>query len=217
MSIETETFCSHINAPDELIAVLRSHQDLDVLLADIINESLVESHFLEIERIPFSLKVELVVALGKIEKEARPALLRFNSIRNEFAHDSKTLLTEKSIRDFYNVFDGSMRSQIVGIHVYESFDDNVSRFRRLAGVLFVYLRSTLRNLRDQKLWDRAMHEEAESFLAESEKRNSPYYDSALEETQSGIRERFERLKREQLEGAGLSDAVIRAMLEKSRR
>src|SRR5438067_2553727 len=97
MSIDTETFCSHVNAPDELMAVLRSHQDLDVLLADIINESLVESHFLETERIPFSLKVELVVAMGQIEKEARSALLRFNSMRNEFAHDSKTLLTEKSI------------------------------------------------------------------------------------------------------------------------
>lgn len=68
MTISNTLFLSHVNSGDELTMIVRSHQDLDELLAKTISEALVESHFLDVERIPFSLKVELGVALGKIEE-----------------------------------------------------------------------------------------------------------------------------------------------------
>ena len=59
MPVDDELFLSHVNIDDPLKMVLRCHQDFDALLTEIVNKVLVESHHLEVERIPFPLKVEL--------------------------------------------------------------------------------------------------------------------------------------------------------------
>jgi predicted glycosyltransferase len=193
MVISSRLFLSHVNSEDELVMVVRSHQDLDELLAQAISEALIEMHFLDVERIPFSLKVELGVALGKIEGDMRSPLLKLNAIRNEFAHDSKTKLTEKHVRDFYNVFVFSDPKMHDFVHRPEETDP-ITLIRDLISILFVRLRSNVEKIRDQKLWNLALDEEARELLGDSAIRYKDH-PSRLESHES-ITKRFERLKKE---------------------
>ena len=150
-------------------------------------------HFLDVERIPFSLKVELGVALGKIEGDMRSPLLKLNAIRNEFAHDSKTKLTEKHVRDFYNVFVFSDPKMRDFVHRPDETDP-ITLIRDLISILFVRLRSNVEKIRDQKLWNLALDEEARELLGDSAIRYKDH-PSRLESRES-ITKRFERLKKE---------------------
>src|ERR1039458_5146983 len=197
MTINNELFLSHVNSEDELTMVVRSHQDLDELLAKTISEALIESHFLDVERIPFSLKVELGVALGNVEEDMRSPLLKLNGIRNEFAHDSKTTLTEKHVRDFYNVFVFDNPKMREFLHRPDKTDP-ITLIRDLISVLFVRLRSNLEKLRDEKLWNLAVHEDALELLGDSPIRYKDH-PSRLETTAS-VTKRFERLKKERDQG-----------------
>ena len=176
--------------------IVRSYQDLDLLLAELINETLVQSHFLDVERISFPLRVELGVALGKIGIEMRSPLLKFNAIRNEFTHDSGTKLTEKHVRDFYNVFDDPKIRNVVH-RPYESFPDPISLIRELISILFVFLRSNVERMREEKLWNLALHEEIVELLGDSPVRYKD--DPAYLESDASIKKRFERLKKERAE------------------
>ena len=96
-------FVDIVNNPNVLGAVIRLHQLLSDLVTELINEKLVESHYLEVDRIPFALRIELAVAVGMISKEDRPVLLQFNTRRNEFVHAGKTDFSEKEASDLYNI------------------------------------------------------------------------------------------------------------------
>jgi hypothetical protein len=112
LMISDVELCDAVNAPDLMVRILRIHQYLDQLLSALVNEQLVESHYLDVDRIPFALRVELAVALGVVDKEDRSPLLQFNTFRNRFAHDPKTEITEKDLQDFYNLYQGKLRTML---------------------------------------------------------------------------------------------------------
>jgi hypothetical protein len=56
-----DEFLETLNNPDLLVQCIRVHQHLDNVLTDLVNERLVESHSLDVQRIPFPLRVELAV------------------------------------------------------------------------------------------------------------------------------------------------------------
>ena len=95
-----------------MLRFIMIHQYLDRMLSSVINERLIESHFLDVGRIPFALRVELAVALGIVELQDRAAFLQFNTIRNRFAHNPAASLTEQDFRDFYNVTGPSLRDMV---------------------------------------------------------------------------------------------------------
>ena len=193
MPVSDELFLSHVNIDDPLTRVVRCHQDFDALLTEIINKVLIESHYLEVERIPFPLKVELAIALGKVEMELRSPLLKFNSIRNEFAHDSKTSLTEEDARDFYNVFDSPKIRAAVGEN-YDSIGAGKPQGHAdcvvalLCGVLY----SSLRIAVERTLWEEAERESLQEWMS----KRPPVPQHIHEQVHKELSERVERMKKE---------------------
>lgn len=73
--------------PDALDLILKGHHAVETFLNGSLIESLYESDALELSRIAFLLKTDLLIALGFIPKTRRPLFNRLNSYRNKFAHD----------------------------------------------------------------------------------------------------------------------------------
>ena len=172
-----------------MVKVIRIHQYLDRIMTAIINECLVESHYLDVERIPFALRVELAVAIGAIDKEDRSPLLFFNTMRNRFAHDPNTELTEKDSRDFYNVFPKQLRVMLD--REYESFEDLNHAIAELSICLYIKVEHSLHYLRDSKLWQRAYSEETRAVVAKLTRSRDLQGTSPAGER---IKVRFEQLK-----------------------
>ncbi len=196
MPVSNKLFLSHVNIDDPLTRVVRCHQDFDALLTEIINKVLIESHYLEVERIPFPLKVELAIALGKVEMEARSPLLKFNSIRNEFTHDSKTSLTEEDARDFYNVFDSPKIRAAVGQN-YDSIGAGkpASHADCVVALLCGVLYSGLQIAVERILWEKAEDESLREWM----NKEPPVPQHIREQTHKELLERVERMKKERSE------------------
>jgi hypothetical protein len=185
---EPSAFLDAVNTDDVMTRFVRLHQFLDNVLTELVNERLVESHALEVKRIPFALRVELAVALGIIDMQTRSPLLQFNSLRNDFVHTTDVVLTEKHATDFYNIFPPQLR---------ESVSRNLAnetafhwRITLLVVALFVHLHKKLDHIRDMKIWDEALHEEVQDILSTSVEVRAKY----KAETDAQLKARFDRLK-----------------------
>lgn len=78
-----------VNADDYLIKVIEGHKLIDELLNEALAESLAYPNVLEVQRIRFPVKVDILSAPGYIPPTNRIAYHKFNSVRNEFAHNRK--------------------------------------------------------------------------------------------------------------------------------
>jgi len=185
-----------VNNPNVMVRLIRIHQYLDGVLSALVNERLIESHYLDVERIPFPLRVELGVAIGVIANDDRSPLLQFNTIRNQFAHDPKRVLTEKDSRDFYNVCQGKLR--YIGHREYDSFADAEECVTYMSVVLYLKLQQSLDHIRNSKLWDRAAAEEMQELLDKNPGLRN-VIQSKRSETNESIKARFDRLKAEHSE------------------
>jgi hypothetical protein len=185
---------AEVDNPNVMVRFIRLHQYLDGVVSALVNERLVESHYLDVERVPFSLRVELGVAIGVVANDDRSPLLQFNTIRNQFAHDPKKVLTEKDSRDFYNLCQGKLRQ--MANRKYESFADAAHCVTVMSLFLYLKLQQSLEQIRDSKLWDRASSEEMQDLLDKN-----PRLRDAMESKDTGadesIRARFDRLKAEE--------------------
>ncbi|MDP3857010.1 MAG: hypothetical protein Q8Q73_04515 [Stagnimonas sp.] len=84
-------------APNYLTMVLRAHFAIEQLLNAAIRKHL-QSPSREIERLTFSLKIELVAAFGIIPKPSLPLFRQFNALRNKLAHNPFASLLLGDIR-----------------------------------------------------------------------------------------------------------------------
>ncbi len=75
------------NEQDALGLILKGHHSIENFLNASLIEALYESDALELSRIAFLLKADLLIALGLIPRERRPLFNRLNTYRNKFAHD----------------------------------------------------------------------------------------------------------------------------------
>jgi len=192
-----DEFLNVVNGTDLLVKVVRLHQLLDGVLTALVNERLVESHFLDVQRIPFALRVELAVALGLVDKDDRAPLLRFNAIRNEFVYDRKTSLTPKESQDFYNVCQGRLRYFVTTLK-FDDFATPEECVINMSGYLYILLCQALEHARNAKLWDRAAMEEMQEVL-----RQAPGVRRLIERNRASghpkIRARFDELKKAQID------------------
>jgi len=86
--IDIGTFTTFFqNEPDGLGLILKGHHAIETFLNASLIEALYESDALELSRIAFLLKADLLIALGLIPRQQRPLFNRLNAYRNKFAHD----------------------------------------------------------------------------------------------------------------------------------
>jgi hypothetical protein len=71
---------------------------------DGIAEMLNAPHALDVAFLSAALKTDLAVALGIIRDDDPPIFRKINSIRNTFAHSSRTEFGETDARDFFNAW-----------------------------------------------------------------------------------------------------------------
>jgi len=60
----------------------------------------------------FPQKLTLAIALGLLPENARPAFQFINKLRNDFAHDLNTELSEEVLTDFWNVLTSEMKETV---------------------------------------------------------------------------------------------------------
>ncbi len=99
----------HLNAKDPVALVIRAHLYIEALLIRLIEAALVRKDALNVTELQFPRKVKLAVALGKIEPKDHTADLAFNKLRNKFAHNLGTQLTEQDELDLHNSFSDTQR------------------------------------------------------------------------------------------------------------
>ena len=73
--------------PQPFHIVVTGHVALDRMIEICIRESLPNPVALDLERIPFSQKLALSLALGILEEASMPAYKVLNALRNRVAHD----------------------------------------------------------------------------------------------------------------------------------
>jgi hypothetical protein len=66
----------------------------------------------ELDRLRFPQKLDVLIALGVIATEARPAWRQVNGLRNRFARDLDARLTEEEAVDLLNCMPEHMRKEI---------------------------------------------------------------------------------------------------------
>ena len=76
------------NEPNPILQIiLNGHLYIEYILNKILENSLVNAKVMNIEMLSFFRKVNMLFAMGKIEKEMNEFLLSLNKIRNEYAHN----------------------------------------------------------------------------------------------------------------------------------
>ena len=99
---DLDSFLSY-ESGDDLGMVLRSHLALEVVLNRIFDEATpAASH--DLDRLSFMLKVDVSIALRKVDAYSRPSFAIVNRIRNRFAHDLDAKITDAEADELVNSF-----------------------------------------------------------------------------------------------------------------
>lgn len=74
-------------APDPLSLVIKGHHSIEQQVQEALSEALPSANKLELRRVAFLLKVDLLIALRVFSNRTRPVFDFVNTIRNRFAHN----------------------------------------------------------------------------------------------------------------------------------
>jgi hypothetical protein len=107
---DLKTWASHLSADEPLVLVIKGHLYVEAALIQLIEAALVNKQKFDPARLPFRMRVKLAVALGKIDPADACSLIALNSLRNQFAYDPNTQLTEKDELNIYNTLSPTQRN-----------------------------------------------------------------------------------------------------------
>jgi len=110
VSFDVPNFAKHLSAQDPVALVMRAHLYAEAALIRLIESTFVRKEaFDTVTRLQFLSKVDLAIALGKVDPRGRGGYAALNKLRNRFAHDLNTQLVEKDELDFYNALSDKQR------------------------------------------------------------------------------------------------------------
>ena len=96
-------FVAHLESETALAAFLKAQLHIETLLLMLLDNALLIPDRLPLDRMSFSSKVHLCVALGLVHAEVEPALTKLARIRNGFAHTLWPEFGDEQECDFLNV------------------------------------------------------------------------------------------------------------------
>jgi hypothetical protein len=99
----------HLNTTDPLALVIRAHLYVEAILIRHIETVVVNREQFDSARLPFRTKIELAVAIGRVDPADVGALNVLNSLRNKFAHKLDTLLQEQDESKLHNALSERQR------------------------------------------------------------------------------------------------------------
>ncbi|HZZ57424.1 MAG TPA: hypothetical protein VFE31_06310 [Opitutaceae bacterium] len=181
-----------VNATDEAVISIRGHVAIDAALGELIAAALPSAHEVEIERMSFSLKVDLSIGLCAIHPGSRSIFIKLNKIRNLFAHSASATLGEKDKNELKNSM-GAGHREMMGEHF-----DNIASPRdalQVATVAAFYeTKSAARHLLVRKLEREEMANAIGDLLKEQHYERPPDQKNAFaEKVQERVRRRLVEL------------------------
>jgi hypothetical protein len=106
-----EAFFDALYGQDELGIVVRAHICIEAKLLELLEVLVTNSRHLERMNLEFEQRVHLAVALGLSEEHA-PALLSLGKLRNDFAHQLDTQLSEQHANNLYEALSPSDKTTL---------------------------------------------------------------------------------------------------------
>ena len=142
------SFLDNIEKKDPLQIVVRGHLFLENELIHLLEATFPQKDCLDPSDLRFPMKVKLVGALGLLPKESIPSYLKFNSLRNKFAHRLDMEITSEEIKKIIN----SLSKQ--QFYVFEKRnkdtdieEDHIEYLRDIISIMFVELKSAVENIK----------------------------------------------------------------------
>ena len=84
-------------SPNELTLIIRCHHAIEKEIHMALEQALPRSERLDMRRIPFLTKVDLLIALSIIRSDLFPLFAETNRLRNRFAHDPNAAFTDEDV------------------------------------------------------------------------------------------------------------------------
>lgn len=112
-SFDLKILGKHLNVPSDLEGTVRGHLYLENILIAFLQHALEKPELLDVERVPFNLKVEFAAALGLMPTHLIPILKKINTIRNHLSHNLKYSIPDQAKNDLLNMFRPSERELVL--------------------------------------------------------------------------------------------------------
>lgn len=143
-------FLDNIEQKDPLQIVVRGHLFLENELIHLLESIFPQKDCLDPSDLRFPMKVKLVGALGLLPKESLSIYLKFNSLRNKFAHRLDMEITSEEIEKLIN----SLSKQQLYIFEKRNKDnkneeDYIENLRDIISIMFVELMSAVEDIKEK--------------------------------------------------------------------
>lgn len=108
-SFEPESLRKDLPEENDFEALLRGHLYIEHVLIHFLQEAMPKFDLLDVERVPFNIKVEVCAATGVLPEKLIGPIKRINSLRNRSAHNLHYRISDQDKRDLFNLFDDTSR------------------------------------------------------------------------------------------------------------
>lgn len=94
--VTLDEFVELLEKPQEQLSlVIKSHYEIDILLDRLLTASIDDVDSLEMRRISFILKVDILISLGVVRSDFKKLFNNINAIRNIYAHNPYSIFDAK--------------------------------------------------------------------------------------------------------------------------
>lgn len=144
-------------SPEPMVVVIEGHKALDASLMALLAEALADPVQKELSRLRFSTKVDLVIGLGMLHTDSRPAWIAFDRLRNKMAHRLGATVSEEAGRELVGAL-GPRHRQSIARDKYDDFKGPLDVAKLALMAIFVEATHRLGGVRDEKVASQSDHE-----------------------------------------------------------
>ena len=134
-----------VNQGNDLLIVIRCHLLIESYLIKLIESELPNPSALNIDKLNFTQKIELGLALDILHQDMKGFLLKINNLRNKFAHDHLKKITEKDITELENCLDKEIREELLVPGIYRCDCET----EKLAGLFLLAISYLQAHIKDE--------------------------------------------------------------------
>jgi hypothetical protein len=129
MPLDSHLFDEHMRDGSALTQLLKGHLWVEHCVNRAVEITVKEASRINIDRMSFSAKLDLAMALDALPAEFEPALRRLNKIRNDAAHDLRFALTEEMMASMVSSLGSMTRPGWERIHTStDSLSDQLRKW-----------------------------------------------------------------------------------------
>lgn len=121
-----------VNQDDPLQVIIRGHLKVESELITLIEADLQRPEALDLNDLNFPVKVDLAIAMNLIPKHYRPIMRRLNLLRNRFAHNLDSEVTQQDIDVMWGHLDEHSREVLREVDIKQK-----ATVGQLGGILLV--------------------------------------------------------------------------------